>query len=156
MAAAAVDFSFLEDPSIFGKGRFADTQNELGLRVEDFQAAEPEFFSLAPVDHPETFCHDMKQSGQAPGMMDFKHGTTTLGFVFQHGIIIAVDSRASMGSYISSQTVKKVIESTSSCSARWLVAQQIAPFGSVTSPDFAGSMSSGTRSASLWQLPRNS
>jgi len=110
MAAAAVDFSFLEDPSIFGRGRFADTQNELGLRVEDFQAAEPEFFSLAPVDHPETFCHDMKQSGQAPGMMDFKHGTTTLGFVFQHGIIIAVDSRASMGSYISSQTVKKVIE----------------------------------------------
>merc|ERR1712014_493581 len=37
-------------------------------------------------------------------------GTTTLGFVFKHGIIIAVDSRASMGSYIGSQTVKKVIE----------------------------------------------
>ena len=28
------------------------------------------------------------------------HGTTTLGFIFQHGVIIAVDSRASMGSYI--------------------------------------------------------
>ena len=28
------------------------------------------------------------------------HGTTTLGFIFQGGIIIAVDSRASMGSYI--------------------------------------------------------
>ncbi|CAL5226903.1 g9776 [Coccomyxa viridis] len=39
-----------------------------------------------------------------------KHGTTTLGFIFKHGVIIAVDSRASMGSYISSQTVKKVIE----------------------------------------------
>ncbi|KAK9918823.1 hypothetical protein WJX75_007250 [Coccomyxa subellipsoidea] len=38
------------------------------------------------------------------------HGTTTLGFIFKHGVIIAVDSRASMGSYISSQTVKKVIE----------------------------------------------
>lgn len=38
------------------------------------------------------------------------HGTTTLGFIFQGGIIIAVDSRASQGSYISSQTVKKVIE----------------------------------------------
>lgn len=38
------------------------------------------------------------------------HGTTTLGFIFQHGVIIAVDSRATMGSYISSQTVKKVIE----------------------------------------------
>merc|ERR1711988_1197754 len=43
-------------------------------------------------------------------MGDFKHGTTTLGFVFKGGVIIAVDSRASMGSYISSQTVKKVIE----------------------------------------------
>jgi len=38
------------------------------------------------------------------------HGTTTLGFIFEHGIIIAVDSRASQGPYISSQTVKKVIE----------------------------------------------
>lgn len=28
------------------------------------------------------------------------HGTTTLGFIFQGGIIIAVDSRASQGSYI--------------------------------------------------------
>lgn len=28
------------------------------------------------------------------------HGTTTLGFIYQGGIIIAVDSRASMGSYI--------------------------------------------------------
>ena len=38
------------------------------------------------------------------------HGTTTLGFIFQGGVIIAVDSRASQGTYISSQTVKKVIE----------------------------------------------
>jgi 20S proteasome subunit beta 5 len=39
-----------------------------------------------------------------------QHGTTTLGFIFDGGVIIAVDSRATMGSYISSQTVKKVIE----------------------------------------------
>ena len=29
-----------------------------------------------------------------------QHGTTTLGFIFKQGVIIAVDSRASMGSYI--------------------------------------------------------
>jgi len=40
----------------------------------------------------------------------YHHGTTTLGFKFQGGVIIAVDSRASMGSYIGSGTVKKVIE----------------------------------------------
>ncbi len=38
------------------------------------------------------------------------HGTTTLAFIFQHGVLVAVDSRASMGSYIGSGSVKKVIE----------------------------------------------
>ncbi|CAD7973293.1 unnamed protein product [Amoebophrya sp. A25] len=69
-----------------------------------------EGFPLAPVPSPMTFCSDIQKSGTAPQLMDFKHGTTTLGFKFQGGIIIAVDSRASMGSYIGSQTVKKVIE----------------------------------------------
>lgn len=40
----------------------------------------------------------------------FNHGTTTLAFIFNGGVLIAVDSRASMGSYIGSGTVKKVIE----------------------------------------------
>merc|ERR1719153_1622073 len=40
----------------------------------------------------------------------YHHGTTTLGFKFKGGVIVAVDSRASMGSYIGSGTVKKVIE----------------------------------------------
>eukprot|EP00252_Welwitschia_mirabilis_P020356 TRINITY_DN4973_c0_g1_i1.p1 TRINITY_DN4973_c0_g1~~TRINITY_DN4973_c0_g1_i1.p1 ORF type:complete len:269 (-),score=67.83 TRINITY_DN4973_c0_g1_i1:195-1001(-) len=37
-------------------------------------------------------------------------GTTTLAFIFKEGIIVAADSRASMGGYISSQSVKKIIE----------------------------------------------
>jgi len=40
----------------------------------------------------------------------FNHGTTTLGFLFNGGVLLAVDSRASMGSYIGSNSVKKVIE----------------------------------------------
>jgi hypothetical protein len=32
--------------------------------------------------------------------LKFLHGTTTLGFIFNGGIVLAVDSRASMGSYI--------------------------------------------------------
>ena len=32
--------------------------------------------------------------------LKFLHGTTTLGFIFNGGIILSVDSRASMGSYI--------------------------------------------------------
>lgn len=34
------------------------------------------------------------------------HGTTTLGFIFEHGVIIAVDSRATMGSYICECTTR--------------------------------------------------
>lgn len=37
-------------------------------------------------------------------------GTTTLAFKFRHGVIVAVDSRATGGTYIASQTVQKVIE----------------------------------------------
>ncbi|RKP08000.1 hypothetical protein THASP1DRAFT_16255 [Thamnocephalis sphaerospora] len=39
-----------------------------------------------------------------------QHGTTTLAFQYAGGIIVAVDSRATGGSYVSTQTVKKVIE----------------------------------------------
>ncbi|RKO94925.1 proteasome subunit MB1, partial [Caulochytrium protostelioides] len=42
--------------------------------------------------------------------IDIQHGTTTLAFKFQGGIVLAVDSRASGGSWIASQTVKKVVE----------------------------------------------
>jgi len=37
------------------------------------------------------------------------HGTTTLSFFFNDGIIVAVDSRASIGNFVGSKTVNKVI-----------------------------------------------
>ena len=45
---------------------------------------------------------------KAPALQ-FAHGTTTLSFTFQSGIIVAVDSRASLGSFVGSKTVQKVI-----------------------------------------------
>jgi len=42
--------------------------------------------------------------------MNFDHGTTTLGFKFQGGVLLAVDSRATGGMYIGSGSVKKIIE----------------------------------------------
>lgn len=50
-----------------------------------------------------------KYQSQVNPNIKFNHGTTTLGFQFKHGVLIAVDSRASMGSYIGSGTVQKVI-----------------------------------------------
>lgn len=107
MACAAVDFNFLGNPGQFARNRHAEDDEE---RLKDQQGLDFKTFALAPVANPKTFNMDMAASGAAPGMMDFMKGTTTLGFVFKHGVIIAVDSRASMGSYIGSQTVKKVIE----------------------------------------------
>ena len=43
-------------------------------------------------------------------MTDFAKGTTTLAFEFQGGVLIAVDARATMGPFISSNDVRKVIE----------------------------------------------
>ncbi|AEA38887.1 26S proteasome SU B5 (nucleomorph) [Cryptomonas paramecium] len=42
--------------------------------------------------------------------IQLSHGTTTLAFICSSGILIAVDSRSSMGKYIGSNKVKKVIE----------------------------------------------
>ncbi|KDR22252.1 proteasome subunit beta type-5 [Zootermopsis nevadensis] len=40
----------------------------------------------------------------------FDHGTTTLGFRYQGGVVLAVDSRATGGQYVGSQTMKKIVE----------------------------------------------
>mmetsp|Transcript_13157 Transcript_13157/g.25113 ORF Transcript_13157/g.25113 Transcript_13157/m.25113 type:complete len:277 (+) Transcript_13157:92-922(+) len=63
-------------------------------------------------------------------MVKPNHGTTTLGFIFKGGVIVAVDSRASMGPYISSQTVKKVIE---------------------INPHLLGTMAGGAADCQFWQ-----
>lgn len=41
--------------------------------------------------------------------MHFEHGTTTLGFMYQGGIILAVDSRATGGAYIGELFFKQFI-----------------------------------------------
>ena len=51
---------------------------------------------------------DDHQNPQCP--IHIAHGTTTLAFRFQGGIIVCTDSRATAGNWIASQTVKKVIE----------------------------------------------
>lgn len=41
--------------------------------------------------------------------IEFAHGTTTISFRFNGGIIAAVDSRASIGNFVGSKTVQKVL-----------------------------------------------
>lgn len=45
----------------------------------------------------------------SPGLIKGQKGTTTLAFRYQGGVVIAVDSRATTGQYIASQSVRKAV-----------------------------------------------
>jgi 20S proteasome subunit beta 5 len=48
------------------------------------------------MEDPCDFVHNLKDAkGPERQLMNFKKGTTTLGFRFQGGVLLAVDSRAS-------------------------------------------------------------
>lgn len=63
-------------------------------------------YGFNPIQSVQQF----NQTAPDHAKIEFNHGTTTLAFKFQHGVIVAVDSRATAGAWIASQTVKKVIE----------------------------------------------
>jgi len=91
------DLSFLDAPD-FGLPSYFTPKENL---QEDL-----DFTLSAPI--PQELV--AKNSKETAKLHKFAKGTTTLGFVFQGGILIAVDARATMGSFISSNQVKKVIE----------------------------------------------
>ena len=70
-----------------------------------------EFAMAAEALAPEPLLpNPMERCDGADQFIKMLHGTTTLAFKYKGGVVVAVDSRASSGAYIASQTVKKVIE----------------------------------------------
>ena len=68
-------------------------------------------FATDSLYQPSAFLRALTDDHANPNCpIKLAHGTTTLAFRFQGGIIVATDSRASAGDWIASQTVKKVIE----------------------------------------------
>lgn len=70
-------------------------------------------FMLPNVANPAEFCRTNFSAEKGQDFeqnIRFMKGTTTLAFKFQGGVIVSVDSRATQGPYIASQSVKKVIE----------------------------------------------
>merc|ERR1712159_143168 len=95
-----IDMSFLDAPA-----RGGAASRHLEETLENIQGTMHECDFKAPaVENFDDFQREVMNYVKP------NHGTTTLGFIFEHGIVIAVDSRASQGPYVSSQTVKKVIE----------------------------------------------
>lgn len=121
LAEEMVKFDFLEGsldevPFYGGYGperaKFRSTSNlfRFGEEKEEDEFLERVYmdkFDYACVENPCNFVNDYNK-GQLRKMIN--RGTTTLGFIYQGGVILAVDSRASQGSYIASQEVKKIIK----------------------------------------------
>jgi 20S proteasome subunit beta 5 len=73
-------------------------------------------FSMPPMGiHPKDFV--AAHFGKSAKTLQFRKGTTTLAFIYEPatpndkgGIVVAVDSRATAGEYISSKTVMKILD----------------------------------------------
>lgn len=71
----------------------------------------PPSFEFPQTDRPAAFLRaHTDDASSSDARIKINHGTTTLAFKFDHGIIVAVDSRASAGSWVASGTVKKVLK----------------------------------------------
>jgi 20S proteasome subunit beta 5 len=108
--------SLLELPTSAGVsvGLCLDAENERDVRALAATGLEYDgAFELPLVAAPAEFVSQHFSPGTYEDngkRVKFAKGTTTLAMVFKHGVIVSVDSRASQGPYIGSQTVQKVIE----------------------------------------------
>ena len=100
----------LGDPIVdqaFGLGNFTVPPGLQVCWMYDMDRHAPSFRMVLAVllllFKPEEFVKPFT-SEKSEVKIKFAHGTTTLAFKFQHGVIVAVDSRASAGSYIGMST----------------------------------------------------
>jgi len=95
--------------------RFGPSSSSQALLKNDYKGQSSllqEFTLPSTLEGPASFLASYTDidSNNQQARIKLAHGTTTLAFRFKGGIIVAVDSRATAGSYIASGTVKKVIE----------------------------------------------
>lgn len=103
----------VDDILDMGSRRLHGRSMECGMDMAPFDDASPTKFMLPYAENPAAFCrtHFSCEKGKDYEQeIKFAKGTTTLAFKFQGGIIVSVDSRATQGPYIASQSVKKIIE----------------------------------------------
>jgi len=118
---------------ILDLGKSLKAAAEPGAAMPPQSKAEEAGFLLPAVEDPAAFCK--ANFGVGYGIdnhqeLKFAKGTTTLAFKFDHGIIVAVDSRSTQGAYVASGTVKKVIE---------------------INPYLLGTMAGGAADCSFWE-----
>lgn len=121
--AATLNLDFLRDPNPFGT---TDKQHE--MTIDPSEMMKPTCFPLPSGEQLE----QTKEAFCCPGNpgIKFKHGTTTMAFVFDHGVLVAVDSRSTMGPFIGSGSVEKVLK---------------------ISPYILGTMAGGAADCAFWE-----
>ncbi|KNE57736.1 hypothetical protein AMAG_04594 [Allomyces macrogynus ATCC 38327] len=110
--ATKLDLSFLNPPSLHAVHDNDFTSLDNASAAAPGHLAMPRF-AMAPVRDPAAFSlatTTMSSKDAGAHQVQMVHGTTTLAFMYQGGLVVSVDSRASAGNYIASQSVKKVIE----------------------------------------------
>lgn len=120
------NFDFL-DPEFAITGFRSDDSS---VRPDEVDLGLSNSLVIPPVERPASFLRDAFANSPQKDRIRFAHGTTTLAFSFKGGIIVAVDSRASMGQYVGSGTVKKIIE---------------------INPYLLGTMAGGAADCSFWE-----
>jgi len=115
------DFSFLEDPNFglpdfYGNGvplGTAPAESLTGAAVESEIQEDlitPGLCVKLPKPRDQIVLPGLEKSKEKTKLEQYAKGTTTLAFKFKEGVIVAVDARASMGSFIGSNKVRKIIE----------------------------------------------
>lgn len=131
--ACKISLDFLNDNTFGAKSQSNDVMREVQELMSETTFALPrQLQDNTPVQgliSNDGFTGN-KFASQLDDRIKFKHGTTTLAFKFDKGVLVAVDSRSSMGSYIGSGTVKKVIPIS-----KWLL----------------GTMAGGAADCSYWE-----
>lgn len=98
-----VDFPLSREKDDYGREIEAYTKNFINCS----QLSVPPFAN--PAENLARLANSTDEAGKHL-KIKFDHGTTTLGFQYKGGIILAVDSRATGGQFIGSQSMKKIVE----------------------------------------------
>lgn len=96
--------SRLPSPSkvwLLGVTEFGDPSSPTTLRNPAREPLVTEVLCAPFFSQPSEFLRSFGGDQERNVQIEMAHGTTTLAFKFQHGVIVAVDSRASAGTYIS-------------------------------------------------------
>ncbi|TDG44704.1 hypothetical protein AWZ03_008845 [Drosophila navojoa] len=108
---ALAEICKISNASYMKPSAWSSSEVEDELNAYTCNIANPYTLAAPPFENPLENLNKIQANGDKTGIkINFDHGTTTLGFKYQGGVILAVDSRATGGQYIGSQSMKKIVE----------------------------------------------